>query len=176
MGNVPVWATGAEAQMVSAESDLELMDGYFRVNDYMQSTSHPNVFAGGDCVTMETYAKERFPPKAGVYAVRAGPFIAQNVSRYLKGEKMLKFVPQREFLALLMTGDERAIGAKFGITFVGRWVWLMKDYIDMSFMDLFNANYLFEDFKNQGTAKPIEANELFEQETKKEADKLTPLR
>jgi len=44
----------------------------------MQSTSHPNVFAGGDCVTMETYAHEKpqFPPKAGVYAVREGPFIA----------------------------------------------------------------------------------------------------
>jgi NADH dehydrogenase FAD-containing subunit len=176
IGNVPVWATGAEAQMVSAESDIELLDGYFRVNDFMQSTSHPNVFAGGDCVTMETYAKEHFPPKAGVYAVRAGPFIAQNVSRYLRGEEMLKYVPQREFLSLLMTGDERAIGAKFGITFVGRWVWLMKDYIDMSFMDLFNANYLFEDFKNLGTTKPIEANELFEQETKKEADKLIPIR
>ena len=31
--NVPIWATGAEAQPVSAESDLELMKGYFRVND-----------------------------------------------------------------------------------------------------------------------------------------------
>ena len=34
-GNVPVWATGAEAQGVTAESDLELLKGYFRVNDYL---------------------------------------------------------------------------------------------------------------------------------------------
>jgi selenide, water dikinase len=63
---------------VTAHSDLEILKGYFRVNDFMQSTSHPNVFAGGDCVTMETYADEvpMFPPKAGVYAVREGPFIA----------------------------------------------------------------------------------------------------
>ena len=73
---VPVWATGADSQPVTGISDLETMKGYFRVNDFMQSTSHPNVFAGGDCVTMETYASENFPPKAGVYAVRAGPFIA----------------------------------------------------------------------------------------------------
>ena len=61
----------------------------------MQSTSHPNIFAGGDCVTMETYASENFPPKAGVYAVRAGPFIAKNIMSFLKNESMTKYVPQR---------------------------------------------------------------------------------
>ena len=73
---VPIWATGAEAQPVTGDSDLATLDGYFRVNDFLQSTSHPNVFAGGDCITMESYSEERFPPKAGVYAVREGPFIA----------------------------------------------------------------------------------------------------
>ena len=91
--NVPIWATGAEAQKVTTDSDLELMNGYFRVNDFLQSTSHPNVFGGGDCITMETYAKENFPPKAGVYAVRAGPFIAKNILSFLKGELLSKYVP-----------------------------------------------------------------------------------
>ena len=53
-----------------------MMKGYFRVDDYLQSTSHPNVFASGDCITMESYADKNFPPKAGVYAVREGPFVA----------------------------------------------------------------------------------------------------
>lgn len=80
MCNVAVWATGAEPQQVSVDSDLALLNGYFRVNDNLQSTSHPNVFAGGDCISMESYAEEgNFPPKAGVYAVRAGPIIAQNL-------------------------------------------------------------------------------------------------
>ena len=73
---VPVWATGAESQKVTYRSDLEILNGYIKVNDFMQSTSHPEVFAGGDCVSMETYADKKFPPKAGVYAVRAGPYIA----------------------------------------------------------------------------------------------------
>ena len=77
---------------------------------------------------------------------------------------MLKYVPQKEFLSLLMTGDGEAIGTKFGITFRGVWVWRMKDYIDKSFMNLFDANLLFEDFKNKGMAFPLEANELFEDE------------
>ena len=47
-GNVVVWCTGAEPQPVTAASDLAISKGYFRVNEYLQSTSHPNVFGGGD--------------------------------------------------------------------------------------------------------------------------------
>lgn len=74
--NVAVWATGAEPQGVTAESDLDIMKGFFQVNDYLQSTSHKNIFAGGDCITMENYADKEYPTKAGVYAVRQGPIIA----------------------------------------------------------------------------------------------------
>ena len=44
-----------------------------------------------------------------------------------------------------MTGDGKAIGTKFGITFLGKWVWNMKNYIDVGFMKLFDAKYLFRD-------------------------------
>jgi hypothetical protein len=74
---VPIWATGAEPQQVTKQSpEVDEMKGYFRVNDFLQSTSHPNIFGGGDCITMESYAGKNFPPKAGVYAVRAGPIVA----------------------------------------------------------------------------------------------------
>ena len=33
--DVAVWATGAEAQGVTAESDLDIMKGFFRVNNFM---------------------------------------------------------------------------------------------------------------------------------------------
>jgi len=46
----------------------------------------------------------------------------------------------------MMTGDQKAIGAKYGITFVGKWVWDMKDFIDRGFMKLFDPNYLFNDY------------------------------
>lgn len=52
-GTVPIWATGADPQGMTADSDLALMKSFFRVNNFLQSTSHPNVFGGGDCITME---------------------------------------------------------------------------------------------------------------------------
>ena len=77
--NVAVWSTGAEAHSVTTNSDLDIMKGYFKMNDFLQSTSHPNIFGGGDCITMENYADKPYPSKAGVYAVRGGPIIADNI-------------------------------------------------------------------------------------------------
>lgn len=48
----------------------------------------------------------------------------------------------------------------------------MKDYIDRSFMKLFDPQYLFKDYAKLGFAHPLENNELFEEE-KAEERKLT---
>jgi hypothetical protein len=65
-----------------------------------------------------------------------------------------------------MTGDGNGIGSKFGIAFVGKWVWKMKDYIDVNFMKLFSPQYLFKDPVNY--KDPLENNELFEEEKAEE--------
>lgn len=177
-GNVTVWSTGAEPQKVTAESDLDMLKGYFQVNEFMQSTSHPNVFGGGDCVSIEKYKDlpHYFPPKAGVYAVRAGPVLAKNIAAYIKGEELQEYKPQTEFLALMMTGDGKAVGQKFGIAFTGKWVWKMKDYIDVSFMNLFNKHYLFHDYDTKGYAEPVTENVLYEEEKKDLAAIIDPIR
>jgi hypothetical protein len=164
--NVPIWATGADPQEVTAESDLAMLKGYFRVNNFLQSTSHPNVFAGGDCITMEDYADKGYPTKAGVYAVREGPIIAENIVNYLEKKDLKEYVPQTGFLALMMTGDGRAVGSKFGISFYGKWVWKMKDFIDISFMVLFDPENLFKDYKTKKYAEPIDNFQLFDESTK----------
>ena len=154
--DVAIWATGADPHTVTAESDLDILKGFFRVNDFMQSTSHPNVFGGGDCIQMENYVDKPYPTKAGVYAVRAGPIVTQNVINFVSEKPMVKYVPQTGFLSLLMTGDGKSIGSKFGISFYGKWVWKMKDLIDMSFMNLFNPNYLWDNYKNNGTLTQVD--------------------
>ena len=72
---------------------------------------------------------------------------------------------------MLMTGDGKAIGTKFGIAFVGKWVWRMKDHIDTNFMKLFDPHYLFKDYEKKGYDEPLENNELFEEEKSDEVSK-----
>ena len=81
---------------------------------------------------------------------------------------MVPYIPQKEFLALLMTGDGMAIGCKHGMGFTGKWVWKMKDWIDVGFMKLFQPEYLFNDWEHKRYAEPVENNELFESEKAEE--------
>lgn len=128
---------------------------------------------------MENYADKAFPTKAGVYAVREGPVITRNIINFIKKQPLETYVPQDGFLSLMMTGDGGSIGSKFGICFVGKWVWQMKDIIDMAFMDLFNPKYLFEDYENSGDSKPIDKpvknaeKTKYLEEAKKSADEMT---
>jgi len=145
-----IWATGAGAHSLAyrlQEKGLAATKhAYFSVNEYLQSTSHPFVFAAGDCCNIEGLPNGP-PPKAGVFAVRAGPVLIENLTGYLRDshsstEHMKKFVPQSDFLKLLVCGDGRALGLRFGQAFVGRWVMEMKDSIDQHFMNLFKPENL----------------------------------
>ena len=149
-----IWATGASSHPLAFEmgkKGLALNErGWIRVNPSLQSLSHLCVFAAGDCATIDNLMDENHkpklsPPKAGVYAVRSGPILIENLSKYLFGSdnsEFTKYNPQDEFLKLIMCGDGTALGFRFGIPLQGKWVWELKDHIDVMFMDLFRAENL----------------------------------
>ncbi len=76
-------------------------------------------------------------PKSGVYAVRAGPVLADNIQRSLAARRLRPYRPQRHALYLVSTGERRAVGARNGFTFEGGWVWRWKDVIDHRFIRRF---------------------------------------
>lgn len=142
-----VLATGPAAHgFLRSGTDLLLdQDGFARVRSTLQTTEHDDIFACGDCASMDDHGGQ-FPPKAGVYAVRHGPVVISNLEIRLQqvlgldnqtpGE-LQSYNPQREFLSLLGLGNGRAVGSRLGFTFAGRWVWRMKDHIDRRWMLLF---------------------------------------
>ena len=73
--------------------------------------------------------------KAGVYAVRCGPILAENLRRLAARRDLRVYRPQRGFLSLLNLGDGTAIGVERGFSFEGRWVMRLKDRIDRRFME-----------------------------------------
>ncbi len=53
-------------------------------------------------------------PKSGVYSVRQGPILSENIRRLVAGRWLRHYSPQRETLYLLPTGEPHAIGTLNG--------------------------------------------------------------
>ena len=106
-------------------------DGFVAVDACLRSLSHPHVLAAGDIAAFTP----RPLVKNGVYAVRQGPRLADNLRRLAQGLSPKPFQPQRQTLALITTGQRHAIASRGPLALEGAWVWRWKDAIDRRWMD-----------------------------------------
>lgn len=133
-----VWVTQAGGAPWLRQTGLALdADGFIEVNDQLQSLSDPAIFAAGDIATLVS----RPLPKAGVFAVRQAKPLAANLRRSVLGEPLVSYRPQRDWLALISTGDRHAIASRGALSWSsGRGLmWRWKDWIDRRFMDKFRT-------------------------------------
>jgi len=131
-----VWVTQAGGAGWLAEAGLATdKQGFLAVNDCLQSVTDAAIFAAGDIASMVNHPRE----KAGVFAVRQGAPLFNNLRRSLAGQPLEPFHPQRRWLALISTGDRFAVASRGRFSLRGRWVWRWKDWIDQRFMHRFEV-------------------------------------
>ena len=109
--------------------------GFVQVDASLRSVSHPSVFAAGDCAQQVDAPR----PRSGVYAVRAGPPLAENLARVLDRRALVTYRPQRAALALISVGGGYAVASRGPLSAEGAWVWRWKDYIDRGFVARYRA-------------------------------------
>jgi selenide,water dikinase len=132
-----IWVTGATSHPLFVDSDLPTESrGFVRTRSTLQVEGYDDLFAVGDCATMTDFPQT---PKAGVYAVRQGPYLIDNLRAKIAGGPLKSYQPQGDFLTLLNLGDGTALGAKSGFSFEGEWVMRLKDWIDRRFMTKFQV-------------------------------------
>lgn len=128
------WVTGVRAPAWPGEGGLAIQsEGFIEVDKTLASVSHPEVFATGDIAALVGQPR----PKSGVFAVREGPVLADNLRRVLTDRSLRQYRAQKRFLSLIGTGDGSAVASKGPLSAWGRWAWRWKDHIDRQFMDRF---------------------------------------
>ena len=129
--DAPLLAIGGQAPAWLADSGLAISDdGRVRVNAHQQSVSHPEVFAAGDVCHRNDGP---FAPN-GVYALRAGLPLAENLIAAATGAPLREHRPSPRSLNLLSCGAGHAIAHWGPLHAEGAWVWHWKDRIDRAFM------------------------------------------
>jgi selenide, water dikinase len=156
-----MWVTQAGGAPWLATTGLALdARGFIEVNDCLQSVNDESVFAAGDIANMVNHRLE----KAGVFAVRQGMPLAENLRLAVAGKVLKPYRPQTSWLALISTGNKQAVASRGavwgaltslglgGLNASGALLWRWKDWIDQRFMRKFNVRA--EDFAAMATAAP----------------------
>ena len=98
------WVTSAAGQSWLAGTGIALTEkGFLSVEPTLQSTNYPNIFAVGDVADVMKHPR----PKAGVFAVRQGRPLFENIARLLSGKAPKAFKPQQSFF--VAAGDRRQV-------------------------------------------------------------------
>lgn len=105
--------------------------GFIQINNHLQSQSHPNVFATGDAASLSGAAH------SGVYAVRQGPVLADNLKQHIKNRPLSIYRPQKNALALMALPEQNALMSYFNVSVQGRLMGLWKNYLDTRFVRQF---------------------------------------
>ena len=130
-----LWVTQAGGPAWLKSTGLALSaQGFIEVNEHLQSKNDPLVFAAGDIAEFSDRPLE----KAGVFAVRMGPPLADNLRLSLRQQALKTFRPPQRWLALISTGNRDAVASRGALSLAGTWVWRWKDHIDRQFMRRFS--------------------------------------
>ena len=134
-----VWATPAAPLPLIERSGFETDEkGFIRVHDSLDTVSDAAVFAVGDCASL---ASRPDLAKAGIFSVRAGPVLWENLQARIVDEPLQKYRPQSLFLFLLNCGDGTAVMSYGRLAGRGKWMFKWKDFIDRGWMRKFHEAY-----------------------------------
>lgn len=135
--------TGSRAPDWLAQAGLpvDAGSGRVRTDAALEVLGHSGVFASGDCALIAGHVR----PPSGVWAVRAAPLLAANLSSHLAGRPLRRWRPQPWALQLLGDGGVDPAGPRalacWGPLALGpsRWLWRWKEHLDQRFLQRMGA-------------------------------------
>lgn len=113
IANTFVWTGGVQGNPLVGVSGLEVNRGRATVNEFLQSTSHPEVFVAGDsAVYFPADGDGRPAPPTAQIAWQMGELIGYNLFAFLEGKSLDTFSP-------VNSGTLASLGRKDGVAIIG---------------------------------------------------------
>lgn len=139
--DIVIWATNAVAHNLFEKFDLEKDSrGFILTKPTLQSKTDERIFAVGDSGTIESAKLD----KAGVFAVRQGPILTENIQHFIEGRSLTHYEPQKNYLKIVNVCDGTAISQHYGKSVHGKTQWWLKNRIDVKFMKMYQDYSLME--------------------------------
>lgn len=132
--NTFVWTGGIMGNPLVGESGLEVNRGRATVNEYLQSTSHPDVFVVGDSAVAMAPDGRPYPPTAQ-NAWQMGECAGYNLYAYFEGKEMEAFSP-------VDSGTLASLGRKDAVGSVGANKTQLKGVPAILLKEASNVRYL----------------------------------
>ena len=120
-------------------------DGGLLVNDCLQCVDHPELFGGGDCISLAGSPLAR----VGVYAVRQNRPLLRNLLAFLDGRPLQRFDPGGDYLLILNLGNRRGLFRRKNLVWSGRLAFLLKEYLDLGFMRKYQVSGELRDLREE---------------------------
>ncbi|MED4071164.1 NAD(P)/FAD-dependent oxidoreductase [Priestia endophytica] len=111
VANTFVWTGGVQGNPLVGESGLEVNRGRATVNDFLQSTSHKDVFVAGDSAVVFGPEGRPYPPTAQI-AWQMGELIGYNLYAFLENKDLETFSP-------VNSGTLASLGRKDAVATIG---------------------------------------------------------
>ena len=138
--DLTLWSTGAAPHPALKDAGLPVSErGFVLLEDDLRVLGRDDLFAAGDCAVP---ASRPDLPRAGVYAVRMGPYLAHNLRATLQNRPLQTYRPQRDMLTLLNVSDGTAIASKWGFSGRSASWYRWKNRIDREWLSRYQGDAL----------------------------------
>jgi NADH dehydrogenase len=120
-----IWTAGTAPCPLLEQVACKKERGRIAVNEFLEVTGFPNVWALGDCASILDRQTNRPYPPTAQHALRQGKILARNIAAVIKGRRKKPFVFKTigQLAAIgRRTGVAKILGFKFS-GFIAWWLW-----------------------------------------------------
>ena len=129
--NTVVWTAGTAPNPLLATLPCKTQGGRLPVNEYLELTDWPGVWALGDCAVIPDKLTGGYHPPTGQHALREGRTVARNVAAAIRGGAKQPFV-FKTLGQLAAIGRRTGVARILGINFSGFIAWSLWRAIYLS--------------------------------------------